>query len=91
MYLDVQYYPVQGLNGRMVCISEVASGSLQNKLEPEELEEKARSNLKAGPDIIIMEGSRATPPSSLDYPLVFSTFVPFFSRLRKMFGVTRAT
>ena len=65
MYLDVQYYPIEGLNGRMVYIFKLASGSLQNNLEPEEIAERARSNLKAGdyvPDIVIMEGEPSDNP-----------------------------
>jgi hypothetical protein len=65
MNLDVQYYPIVGLNSRMVYIFKLAAGSLQNNLEPEEIAEKARSNLKAGdyiPDIVIMEGEANANP-----------------------------
>jgi hypothetical protein len=65
MNLDVKYYPLVGLNGRMVYIFKLASGSLQNGWKAEDIAEKARSNLKAGdysPDIVVMEGEPGDNP-----------------------------
>ena len=57
MDLDVKYYPLVGLNGRIVYIFKLGSG--QNGWNAEEIAEKARSTLKGGdysPDIVVMEG-----------------------------------
>jgi len=61
----LQYYPFVGLNGRIVYIFKLASGSLQTAREAEEIAEKAKSNLKAGdyaPDIVVMEGEPSDNP-----------------------------
>jgi hypothetical protein len=63
MDLDVKYYPLVGLNGRMVYIFKLAPG--QHGWNAEEIAEKARSTLKAGdysPDIVVMEGEPSDDP-----------------------------
>ena len=47
MDLDVKYYPIVGLSGRMIYVFKLASGSLQDGRAAEEIAEKARCNLKA--------------------------------------------
>jgi hypothetical protein len=63
---DLKYHPVSGLNGRMVYIFKLASGSLQHSGEAEEIAARAKSSLRAGdyaPDIVVMEGEPTENPN----------------------------
>ena len=61
----LEYYPVTGLNGRMLYLFKLPGGSLRNESEAEAIAAKARANLKGGdyaPEIIIMEGEPMEDP-----------------------------
>jgi hypothetical protein len=63
---DLKYYPVSGLNGRMVYIFKLASGSLRHSGEAAEIAARAKSSLRAGdyaPDIVVMEGEPTENPN----------------------------
>ena len=63
---QLKYYSVTGLNGRMVYVFKLASGSLQSWGEANEIAAKAQSCLRAGdyvPDIVVMEGEPSQNPN----------------------------
>jgi hypothetical protein len=63
---QLKYYSVTGLNGRMVYVFKLASGSLQSWGEANEIAAKAQSCLRAGdyvPDIVVMEGEPNQNPN----------------------------
>jgi hypothetical protein len=65
MNRDLQYYSLVAVNGRMVYIFKLSSGTLQTAREADEIAEKARSNLRGGdyvPDVVIMEGEPNSNP-----------------------------
>ena len=63
---QLKYYSVTGLNGRMVYVFKLASGSLQSWIAA-----KAQSCLRAGdyvPDIVVMEGEPDENPNLFGSP-----------------------
>jgi hypothetical protein len=65
MVPNVTYYPVVGVDGKIIYIFKLSQGSFQAPWEAEEIAAKARSALKAGdyvPQIVIMEGEPAGDP-----------------------------
>jgi hypothetical protein len=65
MNRDLQYHSLVAVNGRMVYIFKLSSGTLQTAQEAEEIAERARSNLRGGdyvPDVVIMEGEPSSNP-----------------------------
>jgi hypothetical protein len=66
MRQDLKYSPILSLNGKTVYIFKLASGSLQDDTEAEEIAARAKSSLRAGdyaPDIVVMEGEPAENPN----------------------------
>ena len=67
---ELHYYPVVGLNGKLVYIFKCARADLGTGNQVEEIATKAKSTLRAGdysPDIVIMVGE----PS--DHPKLFGS------------------
>ena len=65
MVPNLTYYPVVGVDGKIVYIFKLPRGSLQGRWEAEEIAAKARSVLKAGdyvPQIVVIEGEPSGEP-----------------------------